>query len=202
MAPQFHARLLSLDPMVAVFDHYVADQEIAHVMKAGESLLAPALVTGPNDGVISERRTGRNCWIAHHHDEVIGRLCERIAKLVGVPLPHAESLQMIHYGKQQEYAPHYDGWDADTEAGQRCLQRGGQRIITCLLYMNDVPEGGGTSFPKLNLEVEARKGRMVVFHNCAPGSTLRHPNSLHGGMPVLDGEKWACNLWFRERPYC
>ena len=29
----------------------------------------------------------------------------------------------------------------------------------------------------------------------------RHPKSLHGGSPVWGGEKWACNLWFRQLPY-
>ena len=74
-------------------------------------------------------------------------------------------------------------------------------MITCLLYLNDVEQGGGTSFPKLDMEVRARKGRMLLFHNCHADSTIRHPDSLHGGMPVLKGEKWACNFWFRESSY-
>jgi hypothetical protein len=27
-----------------------------------------------------------------------------------------------------------------------------------------------------------------------------NPRSLHGGMPVIKGEKWMVNLWFRENP--
>jgi len=42
---------------------------------------------------------------------------------------------------------------------------------------------------------------MVLFHNCHQGSNVRHPDSLHGGMPVIQGEKWACNFWFREKAY-
>jgi len=196
-----NGQLLSIDPLLCVFDDFVNDEEIAHLRQAGATLLAPALVTGPEDGVPSERRTGRNCWIPHQHDPIIAALCERIGALAGLPLLQAESLQLIHYDESQEYAPHYDAWDAETEAGKRCMKRGGQRLITCLLYLNDVPEGGGTSFPKLKLEVAARKGRMVLFHNCILGSSVRHINSLHGGMPVLNGEKWACNLWFREHKY-
>jgi hypothetical protein len=59
----------------------------------------------------------------------------------------------------------------------------------------------GTGFPNLDLEVRARKGRMVIFHNCLTKTNIKHPNSLHGGLPVIKGEKWACNLWFRESPY-
>lgn len=190
-------QILSTNPFVCLFDDYISAQEIEHILAAGATL-APALVTGPNDGVVSATRTGRNCWIQHRHDEVIAGVCERISKLAGLPLENAESLQLIHYDHAQEYAPHFDGWDADSEDGQRCMSRGGQRLVTGLLYLNDVPTGGGTSFPNLQLEVQARKGRLLLFHNCVPGGTVRHPNSLHGGMPVLAGEKWACNLWFRE----
>jgi hypothetical protein len=42
---------------------------------------------------------------------------------------------------------------------------------------------------------------MVIFHNLDEGERNRHRNSLHGGLHVTAGEKWACNLWFRERRY-
>lgn len=71
-------------------------------------------------------------------------------------------------------------------------------MVTCLLYLNDVAEGGGTAFPNLDMEIRPKKGRMLLFHNCHQGSTVIHPDSLHGGLPVLKGEKWACNFWFRE----
>jgi prolyl 4-hydroxylase len=81
------------------------------------------------------------------------------------------------------------------------MVKGGQRMVTCLLYLDEPEEGGGTSFPNLDMEVIARKGRMLLFHNCHPSSIIRHPDSLHVGMPVLSGENWACNFWFREREY-
>ena len=79
----------------------------------------------------------------------------------------------------------------------------GQRLVTALMYLNDVDAGGSTGFPKLDLEVDPIPGRMVLFHNVKPkrGRDLRHEKSLHGGMPVHAGEKWACNLWFRAEPY-
>ena len=69
------------------------------------------------------------------------------------------------------------------------------------MYLNDVAGGGGTSFPKLDLEVEAKPGRLVIFHNIEDEATNLHQRSLHGGMPVGEGEKWACNLWFGAKPY-
>ena len=40
-------------------------------------------------------------------------------------------------------------------------------------------------------------GRMVIFHNTTHDISGPHPLSLHAGMPVEAGEKWAFNMWFR-----
>ena len=46
--------------------------------------------------------------------------------------------------------------------------------------------------------IEDIKGDVVVFNNCIEGTTEINPDSLHAGSPVISGEKWAVNLWFRE----
>lgn len=76
------------------------------------------------------------------------------------------------------------------------MAKGDQRMVTCLLYLSDMEEGGGTAFPNLDMEIRAKKGRMVLFHNCQEGSTDPHPDSLHAGLAILKGEKWACDFWF------
>ncbi|GJM13966.1 MAG: hypothetical protein DHS20C12_23690 [Pseudohongiella sp.] len=189
------------EPLVCVFEDFLSDTEVEHILAAAQSKLKQALVSSASSGVESAGRSGSNCWIPHRGDEVIERLSLRIAEVVGNGLEYAESLQVVHYAEDEEYAPHFDAWDKATERGQRCMAKGGQRMITCLLYLNDVEEGGGTSFPNLDMEIRAKKGRMVLFHNCVGSSTVRHPNSLHAGLPVLKGEKWACNFWFRELVY-
>lgn len=189
------------EPLVCVFENFLTEQEVDQLVSAAKPKLTPALVSSADNGVVSAGRTGSTCWIGLNHNEVIAQLSLRVAEVVGITLENAESLQVVHYGPSQEYAPHYDAWVAESDRGKRCMARGGQRLVTCLLYLNDVEAGGGTSFPKLDMEIRALKGRMVIFHNCYPGQTIRHPNSLHGGMPVLAGEKWACNFWFREKVF-
>lgn len=189
------------DPLVYVFENFLSDGEVDAMLLAAKPQLQKALVSADDAGVESPGRSGTNCWLAHSHNDVIAELSLRISEVVGIPLEYSESLQIIHYRESEEYAPHYDAWDPATERGRRCMARGGQRLVTCLLYLNDVTAGGSTSFPKLDMAVEAKKGRMVIFHNCHEGSNVRHPQTLHGGMPVLEGEKWACNLWFRESAY-
>ena len=44
----------------------------------------------------------------------------------------------------------------------------------------------------------ARRGNAVFFSYSVP-----HPDSrtLHGGSPVLEGEKWIATKWLREREF-
>jgi hypothetical protein len=42
------------------------------------------------------------------------------------------------------------------------------------------------------------QGDAILFYSQHP-SGLMDPMSQHGGCPVLDGTKWAANLWVRAR---
>lgn len=116
------------------------------------------------------------------------------------PIENAESFQFIYYDKDQQYRNHYDAWKFDeSQKSARCLLRGGQRMLTALVYLNDVISGGETRFTKLNISVKAKKGRILVFENCIKNTNIVHEMSEHAGTPVLEGEKFAFNLWFRQQ---
>lgn len=189
------------DPIVWVIDDFVSPEECAHILELAEGRIQRAKVSRLGDNVISERRTGSVCWVKHDETPMVAGVVGRVGELVGIPVNHAESLQVIHYGPAQEYQAHYDAWDIMSQKGQEKTRVGGNRAVTALIYLNDVEAGGGTGFPKLELEVDPKPGRLCIFHDLIPGRSNRHRDSLHGGLPVVAGEKWACNLWFRERPY-
>ena len=87
--------------------------------------------------------------------------------------------------------------------------------VTALVYLSEVARGGETEFPERRagggdgnekgaeapLRVTPRPGRLLIFHNCYPGEDRRHPDTLHAGCPVDDGEKWAFNLWYHHQRY-
>jgi prolyl 4-hydroxylase len=195
---------VACDPLVQVIDDFVTEAERHHIIRLAAGRLDTAFVSAVGDATTSDGRTGRVAWVKHDETAIVHDLVGRVSNLVSIPVEHAESLQVVHYGTTQEYRPHFDAYDMNTAKGQQQTERGGQRIVTALMYLNAVEEGGATIFPKLNLEVEAQPGRMVIFHNLADHKLFdfsRHPKSLHGGSPVGAGQKWACNLWFRARPY-
>jgi len=192
------------DPLVQVIDDFVTETERSHIIRLTADKLDTALVSAVGAAKTSDGRTGSVAWVKHDHTPIVRGLVKRVSNLVGIPVRHAESLQVVHYGETQEYKPHFDAYDMTTEKGQQRTAKGGQRLVTALMYLNEVEDGGGTIFPKLDLEVEARPGRMVIFHNVGDNDLedlTRHRHSLHGGSPVWGGQKWACNLWFRQFPY-
>ena len=189
------------EPLVWVIDDFVSADERAHIVELVGGSMGEAKVSRLGENRTSEKRTGRVGWVKHDQTTIVRGLVRRVGDLVGLPVANAESLQVVHYGATQQYKPHFDAWDITTAKGRQKTAVGGNRAVTALMYLNDVDGGGGTSFPELDLEIEAVPGRLCLFHDLIEGSSNRHPHSLHGGMPVTAGEKWACNLWFRERRY-
>jgi len=192
--------VLQVDPMVAVADDFVSRGDCEHIIELARGVIQRAQVSLDDSAGVIPGRSGFNCWLRYRDDPVVRKVGERAAELVELPLDHAEALQVIHYDPAQEYRAHYDAYDLALPRGQRCCRFGHQRIVTVLVYLNEVIQGGATGFPNLKISVEPRPGRAVVFNNVGPALMKPHPGSLHAGMPVLEGEKWACNIWFHARP--
>lgn len=189
------------DPMVYTIDNFISNDECDHFISESKPHMKQALVSSNNDGYVSKGRSGTNHWIPHNKDNITLSVGNRIANYIGVPLNVAEQYQVIHYSVSEEYQMHYDSWEHDgSEKSRRCMKWGGQRLYTALVYLNDVEEGGSTRLDKLKIDIQPKKGRLLFFENVHKGTNKKHEMSQHAGMPVLKGEKWAFNLWFREKP--
>jgi prolyl 4-hydroxylase len=187
-------------PYIATINNFITDDECDHIINLAKPHLMRSLVSSNNGGILSEGRTSKTTWINHSTDNITKNVINKICNLVNKPIETAESFQVIYYDINQEYRPHYDGWDHvyDNEKNVRCLKSGGQRILTVLCYLNNVEQGGSTSFPKLNIDIKPEKGKLVIFENVYTNTNIKHELSLHAGTPVIKGEKYAFNLWFRE----
>lgn len=193
---QINHIIYSKDPYVSIYDNILTDEECQHFINISKESLKRSLV---RHGKLSSGRTGFNTWIKHNYDKITKNIAERIAKIVNMPLENAESFQVIYYKVTQEFKQHYDSWEHNgSETTLRYMKYGGARIKTALCYLNDVKKGGGTKMTKLNITVEPKKGRLLIFDNTFKETNIRHPLSEHAGLPVEEGEKYAFNLWFRE----
>ena len=66
------------------------------------------------------------------------------------------------------------------------------------MYLNEPVRGGGTTFPDVGLEVLPKRGHAVFFAYDRPHAATR---TLHGGAPVLEGDKWVATKWLREKEF-
>ena len=193
-------KIVCEDPKVFTISNFITEDECNHFIEISKPKMKRSVVSDDKKGTVSKGRTGENCWLQHFTDEITGRVANRIAKVVGLPIENAESYQVVYYNAGQKYDQHYDAYHKNsTDKSKRCLRQGGQRVITALVYLNNVEEGGHTSFPNLKIKVEPEKGKLLIFHNCYEGTTNVHINSLHAGTAPIKGEKYAFNLWFREQ---
>ncbi len=201
----FNIEMLHHDPVIYVVEEFLTDNECDHLKDIASKDMKRSLVSGFDKeknkrGVLDNRRTSSHSWIHHNYDHITMDLANRISELVQLPVSHAEAYQVLHYADSQEYQAHYDTFDPSNKEFAHYLKNGGQRIITAIAYLNHVEKGGETSFPNIDKIIKPKKGKIVVFHTCYKGTDKPHPDSFHGALPVLQGEKWAFNLWFRKEP--
>jgi prolyl 4-hydroxylase len=190
----------AIDPMVYVVEGFLSDQECQEFITLSKDRLNIAGLVGLDHNIAYPARTNKVAFLKHDENEMLHETSKRFSILVQMPIINAEQYHVLHYDVGNEYKPHLDTFDIETVDGKNCLKDGGQRMITAIAYLNNVEAGGTTFFPELGICIKPKKGNVLVFHNCLPDSTTRHLKSLHAGMPVESGEKWAVNLFFRENP--
>ncbi|TAL87783.1 MAG: 2-oxoglutarate-dependent dioxygenase [Rhodanobacter sp.] len=189
---------LSVDaPTVRVLDGMLSAEECADLTELARPRLQRALtVDSQGKHQIDQRRTSEGTFFALNEFPLIGRIEQRLAGLLDMPVSHGEGLQILHYLPGQEYEPHFDWFDPTQPGFEAITAIGGQRIASVVMYLNTPAKGGGTAFPEIGLTVTARQGSAVYF--AYEGGDQR---SLHAGLPVRAGEKWIATKWLRERPY-
>lgn len=200
----YTTEVLSEQPKIIYVRDFLSKKECNYLMKLSQPRVQRLIVINDQTGnqqQVSSGRTSEGLFLGGEwqQDPIIRTIQDRVSNLTRLPSNHAEPMQVAHYGLGGEYRPHFDFFTAGTPGGEIAMQRGGQRTLTTIMYLN-TPEGGGeTIFPSINRKVQAIKGNAVIFHNVVDGKT--DPLTFHGGAPVTKGEKWIVTRWFRERVF-
>jgi prolyl 4-hydroxylase len=187
-------------PRVVVFGGLLSDQECDQLIELARPRLARSLTVQTRTGgeEVNQDRTSEGMFFARGENELIARVEARIAALVDWPVENGEGVQVLRYTPGTEYKPHYDYFDPNEPGTPSILRRGGQRVGTVVMYLGEPEKGGGTSFPDVHLVVAPKRGNAVFFSYERPHPSTR---TLHGGTPVLAGEKWIATKWLRERRF-
>lgn len=187
-------------PELWVFSNLLSAAECDALMEAAAPRLERSLTVDTRTGgeELNHDRTSHGMFYTRGETDVVRRIEARIAKLLNWPLKNGEGLQVLRYRRGAEYKPHYDYFDPGEPGTAAILRRGGQRVASLIMYLQEPEEGGATVFPDIGLKVRPQRGSAVFF-----SYALAHPTSLtlHGGEPVKAGEKWIATKWLREREF-
>ncbi|RZC48530.1 hypothetical protein C5167_016960 [Papaver somniferum] len=208
--------VISWEPRAYVYHNFLSEEECNYLIDLAKPHMEKSTVVDSETGKSKDSRvrTSSGTFLKRGQDKIIRSIERRIADFTFIPETHGEGLQILHYEVGQKYEPHYDYFlDAFN------TKNGGQRIATVLMYLSDVEEGGETVFPaakgnissvpwwnelsecgKKGLSVKPRMGDALLFWSLRPDASL-DPSSLHGGCPVISGNKWSSTKWIHVDEY-
>jgi len=187
-------------PRVVVLGGLLSDDECDEMIELSRRRLARSetVQTDTGSSEVNAARTSEGMFFERAEFALCERIEARMAALMRWPVENGEGLQVLRYRAGAEYRPHYDYFDPAQSGTPALLKRGGQRVASLVCYLNTPERGGATVFPDVGLEVAAVKGNAVFFSYDRPHPATR---SLHGGAPVVEGEKWVATKWVRERRF-
>ena len=194
---QITKKIYSIDPMIFTIDNFLSNKECDEIIKLSKNrkFTRGFVLDSDSENTVSEIRTNSLIWIEHETNHLTKKIVNRISSLINLPPENAEDIQLIRYKKNEQYKHHYDAFHIESDLTSN------QRLFTALVYLSDVEKGGETDFKELSLKITPKKGKLIIFQNCLEDNITPHPKSIHAGLPVLEGEKYAFNLWFHEKYY-
>jgi prolyl 4-hydroxylase len=190
------------NPLVVLLENLLTDQECDQLIAESVSKLKRSVVVDPDTGQSAkiDGRTSEGTFFYVNESQFIQTLDRRISEVMQLPSENGEGLQVMRYGTGGEYRAHFDYFDTEKKGPALHLAKGGQRVSTLVIYLNDVDRGGETTFPDLGVSFPPKKGSAVYFEYCDRLGKL-DDRSLHAGEPVLSGEKWIATKWMRQDRY-
>ncbi|EGQ20677.1 prolyl 4-hydroxylase [Sporosarcina newyorkensis 2681] len=177
------------EPLIVVLGNVLSDEECDELIQlAGDKVKRSKIGTTREE---NELRTSSSMFIEDDENLIVTRVKKRISAIMKIPMEHGEGLQILRYTPGQQYKAHHDFFSSDSKITNN-------RISTLVMYLNDVEQGGETFFPHLKFSVSPRKGMAVYFEYFYSDQTL-NDFTLHGGAPVVEGEKWVATQWMRKQ---
>ncbi|UUZ86442.1 2OG-Fe(II) oxygenase [Paenibacillus sp. P26] len=178
------------EPLIVILGNVLSHEECDELIRLSKDRMKRSKIGASRE--VNEIRTSSSMFFEDGEYDIVDRIEQRISQIMGIPAEHGEGLQILNYKPGQEYKAHYDYFSVGGQAG------GNSRISTLVIYLNDVERGGETFFPKLQFSVCPHKGMAVYFEYFYQDNRLNEL-TLHGGAPVIRGEKWAATQWMRRQ---
>jgi hypothetical protein len=89
--------------------------------------------------------------------------------------------------KYKKGSGHYNAWHVEVDGPESCI-----RPFSMIIYLNDVNNGGETSFLYTGSKVKPRKGGLLIFPSAFP--------FVHRGEVPISNDKYIIATWLAYKP--
>jgi len=177
-------------------DNFLNNEECEEIIKLIKSCLRPSTIASSNVDEDQNYRTSKTCDLGNLNNKLLEDVDRRICNFLGIDKKFSEIIQGQFYKEGEEFKAHTDFFEDDQMkeyGGER-----GQRTYTFMVYLNDVEEGGETTFLNINHTFVPKTGSAIAWNNLTKDGQV-NPNTMHQAHPVKKGTKAVITKWFREK---
>ncbi|UNJ81287.1 peptidyl prolyl 4-hydroxylase, alpha subunit-like protein (plasmid) [Metabacillus dongyingensis] len=178
------------EPLIVILGNVLSNEECEELIRLSKDKMHRSKIGVTRE--VDEIRTSSSMFFQENENNIITKIEKRISSIMNIPTEHGDGIQILKYTPGQEYKAHFDFFASTSKAAKN------NRISTIVMYLNDVEDGGETFFPKLNFSVSPQKGMAVYFEYFYNDKNINEL-TLHGGAPVITGEKWVATQWMRRQ---
>lgn len=182
--------------MITIVDKVITPEECLELINIASQKLVTTTTLGTH---IDGYRTAEGCWL-DSSSPIANKISKLTSDLTGYPIENQEMVHIVKYEVGGEYKVHHDFFAPNTDYYESHTKAAGQRVFSCLFYLNDDYEGGETEFPLKKLKITPNVGRLLMWSNLTPDDELDY-DTLHAGLPVISGTKYIAIVWVREHKF-
>ncbi|KAH8332568.1 hypothetical protein KR074_005609, partial [Drosophila pseudoananassae] len=164
--------ILSLNPYMVFYHDVISDNDIFLVKMEGQKNLTRALTHDLTTNNMEEDsgRTTKAGWLDNSL-AIVQKMNKLVEDMTNLDLSSSAIYEVLNYGIGGFYGAHVDYYYDDVSD------------------LSDVPQGGATAFPALNISVFPKKGSALMWHNL-DNKGNGNPNSIHTACSTVVGSKW------------
>jgi prolyl 4-hydroxylase len=193
------SKILSREPWLIEIDNFlpaaVINLLLSYVTGWEQSTESESVdANGEGTYVTTSRRTSSTFWCRAGCEDCEAAVYVRgkIAEVRGVEERYFEPMQLLKYEQGQSFVAHHDF------SYQELTLACGPRVLTFVLYLSDVEEGGETVFPEFQVSITPKLGKAVLWSNTLSSNPAANDTRMvHEARPVTKGVKYAANVWVR-----
>jgi len=203
---EIELEVLCTKPKVMRILNFLSDDECESIINLGikHGLERSTVGQGKNIEKTVDR-TSQTVWLERKDSELVNNIIRRISNVTRIDErllylnESSEELQLVHYFSGELYKSHVD-WERGSN----------NRYVTFLMYLNDVKNGGETSFPIADKSckndkgwfgAKPIKGSALMFYNLFKDGNVDQLAQHFAQPPNDDSEKWMTNTWIWDKKF-